>query len=152
MSELKDQITADMVASMKARDKATTGALRMLKAAIQTEEVSGEKHELDDAEVLRVIEREIKKRRESADVYRDAGRDELADKELAEAEVFTKYQPRQLDDDELASLVDAAVSEVCGDDVSMKAMGQVMSAAKERAGASVDGKRLSIAVKARLQG
>ncbi|WP_027019221.1 GatB/YqeY domain-containing protein [Corynebacterium sputi] len=152
MSELKSQITADMTASMKARTKERTSALRMLKAAIQTEEVSGQKHELDDAEIQRVIEREIKKRRESAEVYREAGRDELAEKEEQEAAVFAEYQPRQLNDEELNSLVDTAVSEICGDEPSMKAMGQIMSAAKERAGASVDGKRLSAAVKSRLQG
>ncbi|WP_295624723.1 GatB/YqeY domain-containing protein [uncultured Corynebacterium sp.] len=151
MSELKATIVSDMTAAMKARDKATVGALRMLKAAIQTEEVSGSKHELTDEEVLKVIEREIKKRRESAEMYKDNGRPELAEGELAEAEVFARYQPKQLDDDELAALVDDAVAEVAGDgEASMKQMGQIMKAAQAKAAGRVDGKRLSTAVKARL--
>lgn len=153
MSELKQKIIADMTTAMKARDKDTVGALRMLKAAIQTEEVSGAKHELTDAEVLRVIEREVKKRRESAEMYSENGRQELADAELAEAEVFARYQPAQLDDDALTALVNSAVAEVAGDDApNMKMMGQVMKLAKEKAAGQADGKRLSEAVKSALQG
>lgn len=153
MSELKNTIVSDMTAAMKARDKETVAALRMLKAAIQTEEVSGSKHELTDEEVLRVIEREVKKRRESAEMYAENGRQELADAELAEAEVFARYQPEQLDDDAVKNLVAESVDEVVGDDApSMKIMGQVMKVAKEKAAGQVDGKRLSEAVKAALQG
>ncbi|MDO4609545.1 GatB/YqeY domain-containing protein [Corynebacterium sp.] len=153
MSELKDTILADMKTAMKARDKDTLAALRQLKAALQSEETSGSKHELTDDDILRVIEREVKKRRESAETYRDAGRPELAEKEEQEAEVFARYQPAQLTDDELSALVDGVVADVCGDDApSMKVMGQVMKAAKEKAGAAVDGRRLSEAVKAKLQG
>lgn len=153
MSELKNTIVSDMTAAMKARDKKTVAALRMLKAAIQTEEVSGSKHELTDEEVLRVIEREVKKRRESAEMYAENGRQELADAELAEAEVFARYQPEQLDDDAVKNLVAESVAEVAGDDApSMKIMGQVMKVAKEKAAGQVDGKRLSEAVKAALQG
>lgn len=153
MSELKNTIVSDMTAAMKARDKETVAALRMLKAAIQTEEVSGSKHELTDEEVLRVIEREVKKRRESAEMYAENGRQELADAELAEAEVFARYQPEQLDDDAVKNLVAESVAEVVGDDApSMKIMGQVMKVAKEKAAGQVDGKRLSEAVKAALQG
>ena len=153
MSELKATIVSDMTAAMKARDKGTVAALRMLKAAIQTEEVSGAKHELTDAEVLRVIEREVKKRRESAEMYAANGRQELADAELAEAEVFARYQPAQLDDAELAELVNAAVAEVAGDGgATMQQMGQVMKLAKEKAAGRVDGKRLSETVKVALQG
>ncbi|ALA66537.1 GatB/YqeY domain-containing protein [Corynebacterium lactis] len=153
MSELKQKIIADMTTAMKARDKDTVGALRMLKAAIQTEEVSGAKHELTDAEVLRVIEREVKKRRESAEMYSENGRQELADAELAEAEVFARYQPAQLDDDALTALVNSAVAEVAGDGApNMKMMGQVMKLAKEKAAGQADGKRLSEAVKSALQG
>lgn len=153
MSELKKTIVSDMTAAMKARDKETVAALRMLKAAIQTEEVSGAKHELTDDEVLRVIEREVKKRRESAEMYAENGRQELADAELAEAKVFARYQPEQLDDDALNNLVADAVAEVAGDDTpNMKMMGQVMKLAKEKAAGQADGKRLSEAVKAALQG
>lgn len=153
MAELKDRIVSDMTAAMKARDKETVATLRMLKAALQTEEVAGTKHELTDDEVLVVIAREIKKRRESAELYTANDRQELADAELAEAEILARYQPAQLDDSELAALVAAAVSEVTGGDApSMQIMGKVMGLAKARAGASVDGKRLSEAVKTALAG
>lgn len=152
MSELKDTILADMKTAMKARDKGTLNALRQLKAAIQQEETTGSKHELGDNDILRVIEREIKKRRESAETYRDAGRPELAETEEAEVGVFARYQPAQLSDEELEGLVDAVVADAAGDEApSMKLMGQVMKEAKAKAGASVDGRRLSDAVKARLQ-
>lgn len=155
MSELKQTIISDMTAAMKARDKVTTGTLRMLKAALQTEETSGAKHELDDQQVLAVIAREIKRRRESADVYAENGRPELAEAELAEVAVLEKYQPKQLDDAELTALLDDVVSTVeadSGQPASMASMGPVMKAAKEKAAGRVDGKRLSEAVRARLQG
>lgn len=150
MSELKKQIRTDLSASMKAKDKTRTATLRMLLAAIQTEEVSGSKHELDNAGVLRLIARELKKRRESAEVYAQAGRQELADKELAEAEILEEYQPRQLDDAALAALVSESIAEV-GGEVTMKQMGQVMKVATAKAAGQVDGKRLSTAVRAALQ-
>lgn len=151
MSELKDRIVFDMTAAMKAREKDKVAALRMLKAAIMTEEVSGEKHELTDEQVLAVVAREIKKRRESAEVYAENGRQELADKELSEVEFFTEYQPEQLSDDELDNLVESTIAEVVGDgERNMKQMGPVMGAAKQKAGAQVEGGRLSAAVKKAL--
>lgn len=151
MSELKNKIRADLTTAMKAREKERTGTLRMLLAAIQTEETSGSKHELTDEDVLKVIAREIKKRRESAEVYAEAGRSELADAETNEANILAEYQPQQLDDDELAALVAEAVVQVkaeLGEDVSMKQMGQVMKLATAQAAGRADGKRLSTAVRA----
>ncbi|CAB0948612.1 GatB/YqeY domain-containing protein [Corynebacterium diphtheriae] len=153
MSELKNKIRADLTTAMKAREKERTGTLRMLLAAIQTEETSGSKHELTDEDVLKVIAREIKKRRESAEVYAEAGRSELADDETNEANILAEYQPQQLDDDELAALVAEAVAQVkaeLGEDVSMKQMGQVMKLATAQAAGRADGKRLSTAVRAAL--
>lgn len=153
MSELKNKIRADLTTAMKAREKERTGTLRMLLAAIQTEETSGSKHELTDEDVLKVIAREIKKRRESAEVYAEAGRSELADAETNEANILAEYQPQQLDDDELAALVAEAVAQVkaeFGEDVSMKQMGQVMKLATAQAAGRADGKRLSTAVRAAL--
>lgn len=134
---------------MKARDKDTTGTLRMLLSALTQEETTGTKHELNDEEVLKVIAREIKKRRESADVYAENGRQELADVELKEAGILEAYQPTQLDDEELNALIDDAIAEV-GGEASMKQMGQIMKAATAKAAGRVDGKRLSTAVKSRL--
>jgi len=148
MSDLKNQIRADLKEAMKAKEKERTGTIRMLLAAIQTEETEGTKHELTDEEVLKVVAREIKKRRESAEVYAENGRQELADAELAEVAVLEGYQPEQLDDAELAELIDAAISETGA--TSMKEMGQVMKLATEKAAGRADGKRLSAAVKERL--
>lgn len=153
MSELKDSIRVDLKTSMKAKDKERTGTIRMLLAAIQAEETNGAKHELTDEDVLKVIAREIKKRRESAEIYQTNGRDDLAASELAEVKVLEDYQPAQLSDDELTKLVDDAISAVreeTGADVTMKQMGQVMKAATAKAAGRADGKRLSSAVKTRL--
>ena len=84
MSELKQTIRADLKTAMKAKEKQRTSAIRALLAAIQAEETNGSRHELEDADILKVIAREIKKRRESAEVYEDNGRPELAEAELAD--------------------------------------------------------------------
>ena len=148
MSALKDQIRADLKEAMKAKEKERTGTIRMLLAAIQTAETEGSKHEVDDAEIQKIIAREIKKRRESADIYKTNGRYDLAEAELAEASILEVYQPKQLDDDELAKLIDEAIAETGAE--SMAQMGQVMKAATAKAEGRADGKRLSEAVKARL--
>lgn len=148
MSALKDQIRADLKEAMKAKEKERTGTIRMLLAAIQTAETEGSKHEVDDAEIQKIIAREIKKRRESADIYTINGRDDLAEAELTEASILEVYQPKQLDDDELAKLIDEAIAETGAE--SMAQMGQVMKAATAKAEGRADGKRLSEAVKARL--
>lgn len=93
MSELKETIRADLKTAMKAKEKQRTSAIRALLAAIQAEETNGSRHELEDADILKVIAREIKKRRESAEVYEDNGRPELAEAELAEVPFFEAYQP-----------------------------------------------------------
>lgn len=148
MSELKAQLRADLKTAMKAKEKERTGTIRMLLAAIQTAETEGTKHEVDDAEILKIIAREVKKRRESAEIYATNGRQELADAELREAEILEAYQPAQLTDEEVDVLVEEAVAEVGAE--SMAQMGQVMKAANAKAAGRVDGKRLSTAVKARL--
>jgi len=148
MSELKEQIRADLKEAMKAKEKERTGTIRMLLAAIQHAETEGTKHEVSDEDVLTIIAREIKKRRESAEIYQSNGREDLAKAELGEAAILEQYQPQQLTDEELDSLVDATVTTLGA--TSMGQMGQVMKAASEQAAGRVDGKRLSTAVKARL--
>lgn len=153
MSQLKETIRADLKTAMKAREKERTGTIRMLLAAIQAEETTGSKHEATDEDILKVIAREIKKRRESAEIYTANGRQELADAELAEVAVLEGYQPTQLDDAELGQLVDEAlaiVEEAVGEAPTMKQMGQVMKEATAKAAGRADGKRLSAAVRARL--
>jgi uncharacterized protein YqeY len=156
MSALKDTIRADLTAAMKARDPLVTGTLRMALAALTNEEVAGsEAKELTDPDVVRVLAREVKKRNESAEVYAGAGRPELADTELAEADVLTRYLPEQLSDTELDALVTDAIAEVQGDATdapSMKQMGQVIKAANAKAAGRADGSRVAAAVKAALAG
>ncbi|GAA4433651.1 GatB/YqeY domain-containing protein [Actinokineospora soli] len=156
MAQLKERLKADLTTAMKDRDKTKTATLRMALAALTTEEVAGDvARELSDAEVERVLTREVKKRKEAADAFRDAGRTEQADLELAEADVLADYLPKQLDDAELTALVDAAVAEVTaqlGEAPGPRQMGQVMKAATTKAAGRADGKRISTAVKARLAG
>ena len=153
MSELKETIRADLKTAMKAKEKQRTSAIRALLAAIQAEETNGSRHELEDADILKVIAREIKKRRESAEVYEDNGRPELAEAELAEVPFFEAYQPRQLDESELKALVKESIAEVeaeNGEAPTMKQMGAVMKVANAKAAGQADGKRLSAEVKAQL--
>ena len=153
MSELKQTIRADLKTAMKAKEKQRTSAIRALLAAIQAEETNGTRHELEDADILKVIAREIKKRRESAEVYEDNGRPELAEAELADVPFFEAYQPRQLDESELKALVKDSIAEVeaeNGEAPTMKQMGAVMKVANAKAAGQADGKRLSAEVKSQL--
>lgn len=153
MSELKQSIRADLKTAMKAKEKQRTSAIRALLAAIQAEETNGSRHELDDADILKVIAREIKKRRESAEVYEENGRPELAEAELADVPFFEAYQPRQLDESELKVLVKESIAEVeaeNGEAPTMKQMGAVMKVANAKAAGQADGKRLSAEVKSQL--
>ena len=153
MSELKQTIRADLKTAMKAKEKQRTSAIRALLAAIQAEETNGSRHELEDADILKGIAREIKKRRESAEVYEENSRPELAEAELADVPFFEAYQPRQLDDSELQALVKESIAEVeaeNGEAPTMKQMGAVMKVANAKAAGQADGKRLSAEVKAQL--
>ena len=139
---------------MKTQDKLRTATLRMLLAAIQNEEVSGKQsRELSDDEVLKVLARESRKRGESAEIYTQNGRGELAATEHAEARVIDEYLPVPLTEAELADVVDTALAQVAeqlGERPTMKQMGLVMKAATAIAAGKADGARLSSAVKNRL--
>ena len=154
MAELKDRLRADLTTAMKARDKLRTATLRMLIAAIQSEEVSGSTpRELTDADVLKVLARESRKRGEAAEIYVTNGRGELAANERAEASVIDDYLPTQLNDDEVANVVNTAIAQVAeeiGERPHVKHMGLVMKAATAIADGKADGSRLSAAVKERL--
>ncbi|OBF42584.1 glutamyl-tRNA amidotransferase [Mycolicibacterium peregrinum] len=154
MAELKDKLRADLTAAMKSQDKLRTATLRMVLAAIQSEEVSGKQaRELSDTEVIAVLTRESKKRGEAAEVYTQNGRGELAANEHAEARIIDEYLPTPLTDAELADVADTAIAQVAeqiGERPGMRQMGQVMKAATAIAAGKADGARLSAAVKARL--
>ena len=150
---LHQQITDDLSAAMKARDKARTSALRMVVSALKNQAIAdgkGPQGTLEDAEVERVLATEVKRRREAATAYRDAGRTEQAESEEAEAAVYEAYLPEQLSDDELAELVDAAIAEVGAEDV--KQTGQVMKTVMPKVQGRADGSRVSALVKERLGG
>lgn len=149
MPELKDRLKSDLTTSMKARDELRTATIRMTLSAITSEEVSGATaRQLSDDEVLRVITREAKKRRESAEAFAGAGRDELADRERAEGEILAGYLPRQLSADELGALVTAAITETGAREP--KQMGLVMKALQPRVAGRADGKAVSDEVRRRL--
>ena len=151
---LKARIRADLTASMKARDAARTGTLRMALAAIGNAEVAGATaKELTDPEVVAVLGKEIKKRHEAAEVYAGAGRQELADTELAEVGVLSEYVPAPLTDRELGDLVAAALADVgasTGQPPTMRQMGLVIKAAQAAAAGRADGSRIAAAVRAAL--
>jgi uncharacterized protein YqeY len=151
MAELKSTLHADLTTSMKARDELTTATLRMLLTAITNEEVAGSSaRELSDEEVLRVINREAKKRREAAEAFGDAGRSEQAQRERDEEKVLAGYLPSQLEDAELSALVAAAIAEAGATE--QRQMGLVMKAATPRVAGRADGKRVSEEVRRQLSG
>ena len=154
MAELKVRLRSDLTDAMKNKDKLRTATLRMMLAAIQTEEVSGKQaRDLTDEEVLKVLAREAKKRSEAAEIYTQNGRGELAAEEHAEGRIIDEYLPTPLSDAEVADVVDTAIAQVAeeiGERPSVKQMGQVMKAATVIAAGKADGSRLSAAVKDRL--
>jgi uncharacterized protein YqeY len=149
MGTLKDSLTADMRAALKARDELTTSTLRMALAAIGTAEVAGkEKRDLSDDEVLAVLAKEAKKRREAAAAFADAGRPEQAAKENAEGEVLDRYLPTQLGDDELAGLVRGALA--AGGFSGMGQMGPAMKVAQAAVAGRAEGGRVAQEVRRQL--
>ena len=151
MGDLKDRLQADLTTSMKARDELTTATLRMVLTAIGNEEVAGKAaRQLSDDEVLKVIAREAKKRREAADAFTSGGRPDRAERELAEGAVLDGYLPAQLSDEELAALVRDAVAEAAAS--GPQAMGAVMKVVGPRVAGRAEGGRVAAAVKAALAG
>ncbi|MGI5860782.1 MAG: GatB/YqeY domain-containing protein [Myxococcales bacterium] len=147
MSSLKQRIAEDLKRAMKARDAASLSALRLLKSAITNREIELGS-EVDDLEILRLVEKQLKQRRESAEVYRQAGRSELAEKEEKEASVLQSYLPARLAPDELERLVDEVIAELGAS--SMKDMGPVMKAALAKAQGRAASKAISDVVKSKL--
>ena len=149
MSALESRLHDDLTTAIRARDEVASATLRMALTAVKNEAVSGtEARELTDADVVIVLGREAKKRRESATAYDDAARPELAERERAELAVLETYLPAQLDDAELAALVAAAVAETGAD--SPKQMGQVMKVLTPRIAGRADGGRVAAAVRSAL--
>ena len=148
---LKERLHADLTTAMKSRDELRSATLRMALTAITNEEVAGKKaRTLSDDEVVGVLMREAKKRREAAEAFADAGRSELADRERAEGEVLADYLPTPLSDDELVELVRAAIAET--DAAGPQAMGQVMKAVQPKVAGRAEGGRIAAEVRRQLAG
>ena len=151
MTGLKDRLQADLTVAMKARDELRAATLRMVLTAVKTEEVAGKAvRELDDADVVAVLHREAKKRREAATAFDDGDRPERAVRERAEEEVIAAYLPAQLGDDDLRDLVAAAIAETGASGPG--AMGQVMKVLTPRTAGLADGGRVAAEVRRQLAG
>jgi uncharacterized protein YqeY len=149
MSSLKDRLHADLTTAMKDRDELTTATLRMALTAVTNEEVAGaQARELSDDEVVKVLAREAKKRREAAEAFASAGRDAQAERELAEGAVLEAYLPAQLDDEELAALVAEAIAELQAN--GMSAMGAVMKVVTPEVAGRAEGGRVAAEVRRQL--
>ncbi|MCK0113108.1 GatB/YqeY domain-containing protein [Ornithinimicrobium sp. F0845] len=146
---LKDTLQHDLHDAMRAQDKVRSATLRMALTAVSNEEVAGtHARVLTDEDVLKVLAKEAKKRREAAEAYAGAGRQELADQEEAELAVLQGYLPEQLDDAALDELAVAAVAEVGAS--SMAQMGQVMKVLQPRVAGRAEGGRIAAAVRRAL--
>ncbi|MET7692675.1 GatB/YqeY domain-containing protein [Streptomyces sp. NPDC005483] len=154
MTTLKSKLQVDLNAAIKGRDELRSSTLRMTLAAITNEEVAGkEKRELSDAEVLKVITKEAKKRREAADAFAQGGRAESAEREKAEGEVLAEYLPKQLSDEELKDIVAQAVEEAkAAGAEGPRAMGAVMKIVNPKVAGLAEGGRVAAAVKKLLAG
>lgn len=152
MTNLKEQIQADLTASIRAKDALTSGTLRMVLSAITNEEVSGkEARILNDQDLITVLNREAKKRKEAATAYDEAKRPELADKERAELEIIAAYLPAALSDKELEDIIAAAVAQVVAGGASgPSAMGAVMKLVSPQVAGRADGGAVAAAVKSAL--
>jgi uncharacterized protein len=149
MPTLKDQLRTDLTAAMKARDETRTRALRMALTSISTEEVSGAiAHELSDDDVIKIIGREAKRRREAAAAFADAGRAEQAAAEQAEERVLAGYLPAQLEDAELSAIVAAAIAQTGASGPA--GIGQVMKVVTPQVAGRAEGSRVAAMVRSQL--
>jgi uncharacterized protein YqeY len=149
VTSLKLQLKNDLTTAIKAGNDIAKSTIRMALSAITNAEVAGDEAvELSDDQVIKVLQSEVKKRQESAEVYEQAGRTDAAIKERAEAEVLAVYLPAAMSDDELAAVVQEEVGRAGAQ--GMKAMGAVVKAVRERVGSSADGSKIADLVKAAL--
>jgi len=149
VNELKERLRADLNTAMRARDQVRLRTLRMALTSITNEEVSGDKaRELSDDEVIKVLTREARKRREAAEAFESAGRAEQAAAERAEGDVLASYLPAQLTDDELTAIVSSAIAETGA--TGMPGMGKVMKTVTPQVAARADGARVAAEVRRQL--
>lgn len=148
---LKDRLRTDLTAAIRGRDKVRAGTIRMVLSAISEAEVAGAQAvELSDQQVLDVVVREAKKRREAEEAYRGAGRSELAEKERAEAEVLGDYLPQQLSAEEITALVREAIQQTGAAELGAKGMGKVMGVLTPQTKGRADGGLVAAEVRRQL--
>ena len=146
---LKEKLQSDLTDAIRARDEVKSGTVRMLLAAITTEEVAGKAARvLNDAEIITVLSREAKKRREAVEAYTQAKRDDLANKEKAEAAVIALYLPEQLSEDQIKQMITEAIAKTNA--AGPAGMGLVMKELQPKSAGKADGGRVSTLVKAAL--
>jgi uncharacterized protein YqeY len=146
---LKEKLQADLTDAIRSRNEVVSGTVRMLLAAITNEEVAGKSAKvLTDAEIITVLSREAKKRREAVEAYTQAKRDDLASKEKAEAAVIANYLPEQLSEGEIKKLIQAAITETGASGPA--GMGLVMKVLQPKIAGKADGGVVSGLVKAAL--
>ncbi|MBA3897688.1 MAG: GatB/YqeY domain-containing protein [Sphingomonadaceae bacterium] len=148
---IRDDIQAAQVAAMKARDSETLNAVRLIQAAVKNRDIearTGKAPSDDDTLIVEVLQKMVKQRRESIDMFIKGGRQELADKEVAEVAVIERFLPQQMSNADTAAAIDAIKTELGAS--GLKDMGRVMAALKERHGSQLDMSKASAAVKAAL--
>ena len=151
MSDLKDRLRTDLTLSIKSRDELRSSTLRMVLTAITNAEVAGKQpRELSDEDVVGVLSTEAKKRREAAEAFDVAGREEMAAKERAEAVLLAEYLPEQLNGAEIAALVTAAIARLGVADDGMRAMGKVMGTISPEVKGRADGGTVAAEVRRQL--
>lgn len=148
MNTLETKIQKDLVEAMKSHQESAVSALRLIKTAIQNEKTNGTYHELSDDDIIKVIQKLVKQHQESIDIYRQAGRDELANAEQAEMDVLVTFLPKMLSEDELTAAVDKYINE--NELTTIKDMGKVMKFLGESFPNQYDGKLASTIVRNRL--
>ena len=150
-STLKERLRSDLTAAIRDRDKLRSGTIRMVLTAITEAEVAGsEAVELSDQQVLDVVIREAKKRREAESAYANAGRSELAEKERAESDVLADYLPQQLTQEEIAAIVADAIAATGSAEFGMKGMGKVMAHVTPQTKGKADGSVVAAEVRRQL--
>ena len=142
---LEQQIQKDIMEAMKAHDAVRTNAVRAIKSEILLAKTSGAGNEISDADILKLIQKLIKQRKESAEMYNQGGRKDLADNELAEATEMEKYLPKQLSEAEVEEIVKEIIAETGAS--KMSDMGKVMGVATKKLAGQADGRMVSSIVK-----
>lgn len=149
MNNLETKIQNDLKEAMLSKNSVKVDAIRMIKAGIQNEKVNGAYHELTDADIIKIIQKLSKQHQESIEVYTQAGRMELANKEIEEKVYLDEYLPKMLDNNELTAIIDALISETGAK--TMKEMGLVMKELSTKYSGQYDGKTASTIIREKLQ-